>query len=56
MIDIENHKIKNELNTYRVRGTERRFLLLVLSADPADSRCDRQTDGQTDKQKGLWVF
>ena len=50
MIDIENHKIKNELNTYRIRGTVLDFLLLVRSADPADRRCDRQTDGQTDKR------
>ena len=42
--------MKNQLlTTYRVRGTELSFLLLVRSADPADrSRCDRQTDGQTD--------
>ena len=45
MIDIENHKIKNELNTNRIRGTELNFLLLVRSADPADSRCDWRTDG-----------
>ena len=32
------------LKTYRVRGTEISFLLLVRSAD---RRCDRQTDRQT---------
>ena len=25
------------------------FLMLVRSADPADRRCDRQTDGRTDR-------
>ena len=31
----------------RVRGTELSFLLLDRSAEPADRRCDVQTDGQT---------
>ena len=44
------------LKTYEVRGTELVFLLLVHSADPADRRCDRRTDGQTDMIKGLWAF
>ena len=37
------------LKTYEVRGSELVFLLLIRSADPADRRCDRQTDGRTDR-------
>ena len=36
------------LKTYRLRGTELSFLLLVRSVDPADRRCDGRTDGRTD--------
>ena len=32
---------------YEVCGTEPSFLLLVRCADPADRRCDRRTDRQT---------
>ena len=41
-----------ELKTYEVRGTQLSFLLLIRSADPADRRCDRETDRQTYRFSG----
>ena len=41
---------------YEVRGTELSFLLLVRCADPADRRCDRQTDRQNEGALGHLVL
>ena len=43
------------LKTYRLRGTELSFLLLVRSVDPADRRCDGRTDGHDKGARGLLV-
>ena len=43
------------LKMYYYRGTEVSFLWLVRSADPADRRCDRLTDGHNKGALGLLV-
>ena len=44
------------LKTYRVRGTELSFLLLVRSAGVTDGQTDRQTDRHNKGALGLLVI